>query len=105
MANPDPEIAYDLAINARKDIIMATGRSDFPNQVNNVAWVPLYFSGVRWMCALTSINEEMKIAAEHAIAQMPKKPIPETVNLAYNPQPLSLVRTISSQTYGPAADN
>jgi malate dehydrogenase (oxaloacetate-decarboxylating)(NADP+) len=83
MANPDPEIAYDLAINARKDIIMATGRSDFPNQVNNVLGFPYIFRGALDVRA-TSINEEMKIAAVHAIAQMAKKPIPETVNLAYN---------------------
>src|SRR5277367_1862475 len=80
MANPNPEIAYDLAINARKDIIMATGRSDFPNQVNNVLGFPYIFRGALDVRA-TAINEEMKVAAVKAIAGMAKKAIPETVNL------------------------
>jgi malate dehydrogenase (oxaloacetate-decarboxylating)(NADP+) len=83
MANPEPEISYDLAINARKDMIMATGRSDFPNQVNNVLGFPYIFRGALDVRA-TAINEEMKIAAVKAIAQMAKKPVPEAVNLAYN---------------------
>ncbi|MDB5286041.1 MAG: malic enzyme [Mucilaginibacter sp.] len=83
MANPEPEISYDLAINARKDIIMATGRSDFPNQVNNVLGFPYIFRGALDVRA-TAINEEMKIAAVKAIAEMAKKPVPEAVNLAYN---------------------
>ncbi|RWY49153.1 NADP-dependent malic enzyme [Mucilaginibacter gilvus] len=83
MANPEPEISYDLAIAARKDIIMATGRSDFPNQVNNVLGFPYIFRGALDVRA-TAINEEMKIAAVHAIAEMAKKPVPEAVNLAYN---------------------
>ncbi|WP_183564526.1 NADP-dependent malic enzyme [Mucilaginibacter sp. SP1R1] len=83
MANPVPEIDYDLAINAREDIIMATGRSDFPNQVNNVLGFPYIFRGALDVRA-TAINEEMKIAAIHAIAEMAKKPVPEAVNLAYN---------------------
>src|ERR1700742_402972 len=83
MANPDPEIAYDLAMNARKDIIMATGRSDFPNQVNNVLGFPYIFRGALDVRA-TAINEEMKIAAVRSIAEIAKKPIPEAVNLAYN---------------------
>jgi malate dehydrogenase (oxaloacetate-decarboxylating)(NADP+) len=83
MANPDPEIAYDLAVNARKDLIMATGRSDFPNQVNNVLGFPYIFRGALDVRA-TAINEEMKIAAVNAIAGIAKKPIPEAVNLAYN---------------------
>jgi malate dehydrogenase (oxaloacetate-decarboxylating)(NADP+) len=82
MANPEPEIAYDLAHNARKDIIMATGRSDFPNQVNNVLGFPYIFRGALDVRA-TAINEEMKIAAVKAIADMAKKPVPEAVNLAY----------------------
>jgi malate dehydrogenase (oxaloacetate-decarboxylating)(NADP+) len=82
LANPDPEIAYDLAINARKDIIMATGRSDFPNQVNNVLGFPYIFRGALDVRA-TSINEEMKIAAVRAIAELTKLPVPEIVNLAY----------------------
>jgi len=83
MANPEPEISYDLAINARKDIIMATGRSDFPNQVNNVLGFPYIFRGALDVRA-TAINEEMKIAAVKAIAEMAKKPVPEAVNLAYD---------------------
>lgn len=83
MANPDPEIAYDLAIKTRKDIIMATGRSDYPNQVNNVLGFPYIFRGALDVRA-TAINETMKLAAVHAIANLTKKPVPETVNLAYN---------------------
>ncbi|MEO6148882.1 MAG: NADP-dependent malic enzyme [Mucilaginibacter sp.] len=83
MANPEPEISYDLATAARKDIIMATGRSDYPNQVNNVLGFPYIFRGALDVRA-TAINEEMKIAAIHAIAEMAKKPVPEEVNLAYN---------------------
>lgn len=83
MANPDPEIAYDLAIKTRKDIIMATGRSDYPNQVNNVLGFPYIFRGALDVRA-TSINEEMKKAAVIAIAELAKKTVPEAVNLAYN---------------------
>ncbi|MCD0487845.1 NADP-dependent malic enzyme [Pedobacter sp. MC2016-14] len=83
LANPNPEIAYDVAINCRKDIIMATGRSDFPNQVNNVLGFPYIFRGALDVRA-TSINEEMKIAAVKAIAELTKLPVPEIVNLAYN---------------------
>jgi len=87
MANPNPEIAYELAVATRKDIIMATGRSDFPNQVNNVLGFPYIFRGAMDVRA-TTINEEMKIAAVQAIAEMAKKPVPEAVNLAYNIQNL-----------------
>ncbi len=83
MANPNPEIDYNLAIKTRKDIIMATGRSDFPNQVNNVLGFPYIFRGALDVRA-TSINEEMKIAAVKAIASLAKEPVPEAVNLAYN---------------------
>jgi malate dehydrogenase (oxaloacetate-decarboxylating)(NADP+) len=83
MANPDPEIAYDLAIKTRKDIIMATGRSDYPNQVNNVLGFPYIFRGALDVRA-TGINEEMKKAAVIAIAELAKKNVPEAVNLAYN---------------------
>ncbi|TDQ10070.1 NADP-dependent malic enzyme [Pedobacter metabolipauper] len=83
MANPDPEIAYELAINSRKDLIMATGRSDYPNQVNNVLGFPYIFRGALDVRA-TSINEEMKIAAVKAIAELAKKSVPEAVNMAYN---------------------
>ncbi len=87
MANPNPEIAYELAVNTRKDIIMATGRSDYPNQVNNVLGFPYIFRGALDVRA-TSINEEMKIAAVKAIAELAKKPVPEAVNLAYNTRSL-----------------
>jgi len=83
MANPDPEITYEAATAARKDIIMATGRSDYPNQVNNVLGFPYIFRGaldVRANC----INEEMKLAAVHALAQLAKTAVPDIVNLAYN---------------------
>ncbi len=83
MANPDPEISYELAVKTRKDIIMATGRSDYPNQVNNVLGFPYIFRGALDVRA-TAINEEMKIAAVKAIAELAKKPVPEAVNLAYN---------------------
>ncbi|MEO6524699.1 MAG: NADP-dependent malic enzyme [Mucilaginibacter sp.] len=83
MANPNPEIAYDVAVAARKDIIMATGRSDYPNQVNNVLGFPYIFRGALDVRA-TSINEAMKLAAVHAIAGIAKKTVPEEVNLAYN---------------------
>lgn len=83
MANPDPEIDYNLAIKTRNDIIMATGRSDFPNQVNNVLGFPYIFRGALDVRA-TQINEAMKIAAVRAIADLAKRPVPEAVNLAYN---------------------
>lgn len=83
MANPNPEIAYELAISSRKDLIMATGRSDYPNQVNNVLGFPYIFRGALDVRA-TSINEEMKIAAVKAIAELAKKSVPEAVNMAYN---------------------
>ncbi len=83
LANPTPEIAYDLAISAREDIIVATGRSDHPNQVNNVLGFPYIFRGALDVRA-TGINEEMKLAAVKAIAELTKKPVPEIVNLAYN---------------------
>lgn len=83
MANPRPEIDYNLAISTRSDIIMATGRSDFPNQVNNVLGFPYIFRGALDVRA-TSINEEMKIAAVHAIAELTKSTVPEAVNEAYD---------------------
>jgi len=83
MANPDPEIDYNLAIKTRKDVLMATGRSDYPNQVNNVLGFPYIFRGSLDVRA-TTINEAMKIAAVKAIADLAKKPVPEAVNLAYN---------------------
>jgi malate dehydrogenase (oxaloacetate-decarboxylating)(NADP+) len=83
MANPNPEINYELAINSRKDLIMATGRSDYPNQVNNVLGFPYIFRGALDVRA-TSINEPMKIAAVMAIAELAKMSVPEAVNMAYN---------------------
>jgi malate dehydrogenase (oxaloacetate-decarboxylating)(NADP+) len=83
LANPDPEIPYADALAARKDIIMATGRSDHPNQVNNVLGFPFIFRGALDVRA-TQIKEEMKLAAVYAIANLAKEPVPETVNLAYD---------------------
>ncbi len=83
MANPNPEIEYDLAIKTRKDLLMATGRSDHPNQVNNVLGFPFIFRGALDVRA-TAINEAMKKAAVLALAELAKKPVPEEVNIAYN---------------------
>jgi len=83
MANPDSEINYDVAVEARKDIIMATGRSDYPNQVNNVLGFPYIFRGALDVRA-TQINEAMKLAAVKALAELAKAPVPDIVNLAYN---------------------
>ncbi len=88
MANPTPEIAYADAIAARKDIIMATGRSDHPNQVNNVLGFPFIFRGALDVRA-TCINEEMKLAACKALAGLAKEHVPETVNLAYHTKNLT----------------
>lgn len=91
LANPDPEIAYDLAIEAREDLIMATGRSDHPNQVNNVLGFPYIFRGALDVRA-TAINEEMKLAAAHAIAKLAKEPVPDIVNKAYGEDKLGFGR-------------
>jgi malate dehydrogenase (oxaloacetate-decarboxylating)(NADP+) len=91
LANPDPEIAYDLAMSVREDLIMATGRSDFPNQVNNVLGFPYIFRGALDVRA-TSINEEMKLAAAKAIAALAKETIPEIVNKAYGDAKMSFGR-------------
>lgn len=91
LANPNPEISYDDAMSARPDIVFATGRSDHPNQINNVLGFPYIFRGaldVRAKC----INEEMKIAAVRAIAELTKKPVPDVVNAAYNIKRLSFNR-------------
>lgn len=82
MANPNPEIDYNLAISTRKDVIMATGRSDHPNQVNNVLGFPYIFRGALDVRA-TKINEEMKMAAVKALASLAKESVPEQVNVAY----------------------
>src|SRR6056297_768764 len=91
MANPNPEIKYDLAIATRKDIIMATGRSDHPNQVNNVLGFPFIFRGALDVRA-KSINEEMKMAAVKALAELTKEPVPEQVNIAYGETRLTFGR-------------
>ncbi|MEX6687882.1 NADP-dependent malic enzyme [Danxiaibacter flavus] len=83
MANPDPEISYEDAVASRSDIIMATGRSDYPNQVNNVLGFPYIFRGALDVRA-RRINEQMKLAAVHALAELAKKPVPDIVNMAYN---------------------
>ena len=118
MANPDPEINYEDAVAAREDVIMATGRSDYPNQVNNVIGFPFIFRGALDVRA-TQINEAMKLAAVYAIAQLAKEPVPEIVNLAYNkrnitfgkeyiiPKPLDprLIHTISPAVAKAAIDS
>jgi malate dehydrogenase (oxaloacetate-decarboxylating)(NADP+) len=91
MANPEPEINYDVAVNTREDIIMATGRSDHPNQVNNVLGFPFIFRGALDVRA-TKINEEMKMAAVHALADLAKRSVPEQVNIVYDEVSLSFGR-------------
>ena len=88
MANPEPEISYDLACATRDDIIMATGRSDHPNQVNNVLGFPFIFRGALDVRA-TKINEKMKMAAVNALADLAKKSVPEQVNIVYDEVSLS----------------
>jgi malate dehydrogenase (oxaloacetate-decarboxylating)(NADP+) len=83
MANPDPEISWEDATAARKDVIMATGRSDYPNQVNNVLGFPYIFRGALDVRA-TQINEAMKMAAVKALAELAKTAVPDIVNMAYN---------------------
>ncbi len=83
MANPDPEIEYNLACQTRSDILMATGRSDHPNQVNNVLGFPFIFRGALDVRA-TKINEAMKMAAVRALAELTKEPVPEQVNITYD---------------------
>ena len=91
LANPDPEISYDDAMEARPDALMATGRSDYPNQINNVIGFPYIFRGALDVQA-KSINEEMKLAACKAIAALAKAPVPDVVNTAYNVDRLSFGR-------------
>lgn len=88
MANPEPEISYEAATGARKDIIMATGRSDYPNMVNNVLGFPFIFRGALDVRA-KEINEAMKLAAVKALADLAKTPVPDIVNLAYNQKSMS----------------
>ena len=82
LANPDPEIGYDVAVAARPDAIMATGRSDYPNQVNNVLGFPFIFRGALDVRA-TTINDEMKLAATRALAALAKEDVPDSVLRAY----------------------
>jgi len=91
LANPTPEISYDDAIASRPDIIMATGRSDHPNQVNNVLGFPYIFRGALDVRA-SKINEEMKLAATYALAALAKEPVPDEVNMAYSSKNLSFGR-------------
>jgi malate dehydrogenase (oxaloacetate-decarboxylating)(NADP+) len=91
LANPNPEIAYELALATRSDVIMATGRSDHPNQVNNVLGFPFIFRGALDVRA-TEINEAMKLAAVKAIAELARKPVPDIVNVAYNQKNLTFGR-------------
>ena len=88
LANPDPEISYDLAVATREDVMMATGRSDYPNQVNNVLGFPYIFRGALDVQA-KGINEAMKLAAVYALAEIAKEPVPEMVKLAYNVRDIS----------------
>ena len=82
MANPDPEITFEDAFDARKDVVMATGRSDYPNQINNVLGFPFIFRGAL-DCMATAINDEMKLAASHALATLAKEDVPDSVIKAY----------------------
>ena len=91
MANPNPEISYEKAMDARDDIIFATGRSDYPNQINNVLGFPFIFRGALDVRA-TTINEEMKIAAVYALASLTKEDVPEVVNKAYKVENLHFGR-------------
>lgn len=91
LANPNPEISYEKAMHARTDIIFATGRSDYPNQINNVLGFPYIFRGALDVQA-SGINEEMKLAAAYAIAELTKQPVPENVKMAYHDQAISFGR-------------
>ncbi len=118
LSNPNPEISYDLAVKTRQDIIMATGRSDHPNQVNNVLGFPYIFRGALDVHS-SEINEEMKLAAVHALAQLAKEPVPDMVAKAYGaskihfgreyliPKPLDprLITTISPAVAKAAMDS
>jgi malate dehydrogenase (oxaloacetate-decarboxylating)(NADP+) len=88
LANPDPEIPYEECVRVRPDAIVATGRSDYPNQVNNVLGFPFIFRGALDVAA-TSINEEMKLAAAHALAALARESVPSSVEEAYGGAPIS----------------
>jgi malate dehydrogenase (oxaloacetate-decarboxylating)(NADP+) len=91
MANPDPEITYEDALDTRTDLIFATGRSDYPNQINNVLGFPFIFRGALDVRS-TAINEEMKLAAVYALAALAKEPVPDVVKKAYNKTEMSFGR-------------
>jgi len=91
LANPVPEISYEEAMEARPDVLMSTGRTDYPNQINNVIGFPYIFRGALDVHA-TAINEEMKLAAVHAIADLAKKPVPDVVNDVYKVNNLTFGR-------------
>ena len=91
LANPVPEISYEDAMDSRPDVLMSTGRSDYPNQINNVIGFPYIFRGALDTAA-TAINEEMKLAAVHAIADLAKQPVPEIVGKVYHDSDLSFGR-------------
>jgi malate dehydrogenase (oxaloacetate-decarboxylating)(NADP+) len=91
MANPDPEIGYEEATAAREDLIMATGRSDYPNQVNNVLGFPFIFRGAL-DCRATTINDEMKLAAAHALAELAREEVPDSVLRAYGTEKFNFGR-------------
>ena len=95
LANPNPEISYEKAIHSRPDIIFATGRSDYPNQINNVLGFPYIFRGALDVQA-RSINEEMKLAATYALAELTKEPVPENVKMAYNDPSIAFGRNYIS---------
>jgi malate dehydrogenase (oxaloacetate-decarboxylating)(NADP+) len=92
MANPDPEISYEDALDARKDVVIATGRSDYPNQVNNVLGFPFIFRGALDVMA-TAINDEMKLAASHALAMLAKEDVPDSVIKAYGGEKIRFGRS------------
>ena len=91
LANPVPEISYEDAMAARPDVLMSTGRSDYPNQINNVIGFPYIFRGALDVAA-KAINEDMKLAAVHAIADLAKQPVPDVVNEVYH---------VNNFTFGP----
>ena len=97
MANPNPEISFEDAMATRNDLIFATGRSDYPNQINNVLGFPFIFRGALDVRAST-INEEMKLAASKALAELAKKPVPDCVLKAYNVDKLDLEKIILFQS-------
>jgi len=91
MANPNPEISYEDAMDSRDDLVFATGRSDYPNQINNVLGFPFIFRGALDVRA-TTINEEMKLAATQALYELAKQPVPDSVAKAYNVDKLEFGR-------------